>query len=93
VLEALDWGRVHSDGYSFQIETTFKAWRRGFRIREIPILFVDRRVGISKMSRRIVLEAIFVVWRLGASALGRRLPRERAADSPTAGDPGEGRHA
>ncbi|MBD3237162.1 MAG: glycosyltransferase, partial [Candidatus Eisenbacteria bacterium] len=71
VLEALDWDRVHSDGYSFQIETTFKAWRQGFRIRELPILFVDRRVGVSKMNRRIVWEAIFVVWRLAAGALFR----------------------
>jgi dolichol-phosphate mannosyltransferase len=79
VLEALDWDRIHSDGYSFQIETSFRAWRRGFRILELPILFVDRRVGVSKMNRRIVLEAIFVVWRLGFSALFRRRPVARSA--------------
>jgi dolichol-phosphate mannosyltransferase len=64
VLEAIDWSRVGSDGYAFQIEITFKAWRKGFRIREIPILFVDRKAGESKMSRRIVYEAAWMVWRL-----------------------------
>jgi dolichol-phosphate mannosyltransferase len=64
VLESIDWERVRSDGYAFQIEITFKAWRKGFRIREIPILFVDRRAGESKMSRRIVWEAAWMVWRL-----------------------------
>ena len=64
VLEAIDWDRVRSDGYAFQIEITFKAWRKGFRIREIPILFVDRHAGESKMSRRIVWEAVWMVWRL-----------------------------
>ena len=64
VLQALDLSRVHSDGYGFQIEVNFKAWRKGFRIREIPILFVDRRAGVSKMSRRIVWEAAWMVWRL-----------------------------
>ncbi len=79
VLEAIDWNRIHSDGYSFQIETTFHAWRGGFRIREIPILFVDRRVGISKMHRRIVFEAIFVVWRLGFQGMFRRRGRPDSA--------------
>jgi dolichol-phosphate mannosyltransferase len=64
VLESLDLSRVKSDGYGFQIEMNFKAWRKGFRIREIPILFVDRRAGESKMSRRIVWEAAWMVWRL-----------------------------
>ena len=64
VLEAIDLGRVRSDGYAFQIEMTFKAWRKGFRIREIPIMFVDRRAGTSKMSKRIVREAVWLVWRL-----------------------------
>jgi dolichol-phosphate mannosyltransferase len=64
VLQALDWRRVRSDGYGFQIEINFKAWRKGFRIKEIPILFVDRRAGTSKMSRRIVWEAAWMVWRL-----------------------------
>jgi dolichol-phosphate mannosyltransferase len=64
VLEALDLDRVKSDGYGFQIEINFKAWRKKFRIKEIPILFVDRRAGVSKMSRRIVWEAAGMVWRL-----------------------------
>lgn len=64
VLESLDLSRVKSDGYGFQIEINFKAWRKGFRIKEIPILFVDRRAGESKMNRRIVWEAAFMVWRL-----------------------------
>jgi dolichol-phosphate mannosyltransferase len=64
VLQALDLSRVRSDGYGFQIEVNFKTWRKGFRIREIPILFVDRRAGVSKMSRRIVWEAAWMVWRL-----------------------------
>jgi len=64
VLEAIDWSRVGSDGYAFQIEINFKAWRKGFRIKEIPILFVDRRAGASKMSRGIVGEAVWMVWKL-----------------------------
>ncbi len=64
VLETIDLDRIHSDGYSFQIEMSFYAWRNGFRIREIPIIFVDRRAGISKMNRKIILEAVFVLWRL-----------------------------
>ncbi len=64
VLEAIDLNRVGSDGYAFQIEMTFKAWKKGFRIKEIPIMFVDRRAGVSKMSRRIVREAAWMVWRL-----------------------------
>jgi len=64
VLESLDLSRVRSDGYGFQIEINYKAWRKGFRIKEIPILFVDRRAGESKMNRRIVWEAAFMVWRL-----------------------------
>ncbi|MBN1448798.1 MAG: polyprenol monophosphomannose synthase [Bacteroidetes bacterium] len=64
VLKAIDLDRVHSNGYSFQIEMSFKAWKKGFRIHEIPIIFMDRRVGISKMSKKIVREAVTMVWRL-----------------------------
>ena len=64
VLKAIDLDRVHSNGYSFQIEMSFKAWKKGFRIHEIPIVFMDRRVGISKMSKKIVREAVTMVWRL-----------------------------
>lgn len=63
-LEAIRLDRVKSDGYSFQIEMSFKCWKRGFRIKEIPIVFVDRRAGVSKMNRKIVYEAAWMVWRL-----------------------------
>ena len=63
-LEAIDLDGVKSDGYSFQIEMSYKCWRKGFRIVEIPITFVDRRAGVSKMNRRIVWEAAGMVWRL-----------------------------
>ncbi len=63
-LEVIDWQRVHSGGYVFQIETTFRAARGGARVVELPIVFVDRRLGASKMSRRIILEALLVVLRL-----------------------------
>jgi len=64
VLEALDLDNVRSGGYSFQIEMNFKTWQRGFRIKEIPIVFVDRTVGSSKMSKKIIWEAIWMVWAL-----------------------------
>jgi dolichol-phosphate mannosyltransferase len=64
VLEAIPLDRIRSDGYSFQIEVNWHLWKRGFRIREIPIVFVDRRIGISKMSRRIIWEATWLVWKL-----------------------------
>jgi dolichol-phosphate mannosyltransferase len=73
VLEALDLEAVHSKGYAFQIELTYRALRRGFRVREVPIRFVDREVGGSKMSRAIVLEAIWKVPLLRLAALGGRL--------------------
>ena len=64
VLEAIDLDDVRSNGYAFQIEMSFRAWRRGYRIVEIPIVFVDRTEGESKMSKKIVREAIWMVWRL-----------------------------
>ncbi len=72
-LEKIDLDRVTSDGYGFQIEMNFKVWRRGLRIREIPILFVDRRVGVSKMNKRIVWEAMWLVWKLRVRDLFGRL--------------------
>lgn len=72
-LEAIDLERIRSEGYSFQIELTFRAIRRGFRVAEVPIVFVDRRVGQSKMSRRIFAEAVGVVWKLRLDALLDRL--------------------
>ena len=67
VLEALDLGTVTSTGYAFQIELTYRAIRRGFRVVEVPITFRDRRVGKSKMSRAIVFEALWKVWAIRAS--------------------------
>jgi dolichol-phosphate mannosyltransferase len=64
VLEAIDLDAVRSSGYAFQIEMTYRAARKGFRIGEMPIIFVDRNVGVSKMSQRIVWEGAWMVWRL-----------------------------
>jgi dolichol-phosphate mannosyltransferase len=73
VLAALPLDRIRSDGYSFQIEMNYLAWKRGFRIVEIPIVFTDRMVGVSKMSRRIVWEAAFMVWKLRLGSLMGRI--------------------
>ncbi|CAN5721166.1 polyprenol monophosphomannose synthase [soil metagenome] len=64
VLQSLELGRVESNGYAFQIEMSFRAWKKGFRLGEIPIMFVDRDIGESKMSKKIVREAVWRVWRL-----------------------------
>ena len=71
-LESLDLDAIRSDGYSFQIEVNFRCWRRGFSMVEIPIVFVDRHSGTSKMSRRIVWEAMWLVWRLRLERILRR---------------------
>lgn len=73
VLAAIDLDAVRSNGYAFQIEMTFRASRKGFRIREIPIVFTDRSEGTSKMSGAIVREAIWMVWRLRWWALIGRI--------------------
>ena len=64
VLESIDLDAIHSNGYSFQIEMNFKAWKKGFRLIEVPITFTDRVQGTSKMYKKIVREAIFMVWKL-----------------------------
>ena len=64
VLETIDLSSVKSNGYAFQIEISYRAWKHGFRLVEIPIIFVDRTEGVSKMSKRIVREAVWMVWRL-----------------------------
>ncbi len=71
VLEGLDLPTVQCSGYAFQIELTYRAVRKGFRVAEIPIVFEDRRVGKSKMSRRILLEAVRKVWSIRFSGFGR----------------------
>ncbi|MEI6758329.1 MAG: polyprenol monophosphomannose synthase [Chlorobium sp.] len=62
VLRGLDLERINSQGYSFQIEMNFRVWKKGFTIREVPIVFVDRSVGKSKMSKKNIREAIWIVW-------------------------------
>lgn len=69
VLEAIDFDRVDTTGYAFQIEMSFRAWRMGFRVGEIPIVFVDREIGESKMSGAIVREAVWKVWELRLRAI------------------------
>jgi len=64
VLEDIDLDSVRSQGYSFQIEMSFRTWIKGYKIKEVPIIFSDRTIGQSKMSKKIVYEAIFMVWRL-----------------------------
>ena len=73
VLEAIDFSKVRSNGYAFQIEMSFRAWKRGFRLKEIPIIFHDRVEGQSKMSKRIVREAIWMVWWLRLQGLLGRI--------------------
>jgi dolichol-phosphate mannosyltransferase len=73
VLETLDLDSIASSGYSFQIEVNFFAWKKGFRITEIPIVFTDRKRGASKMSGKIVREALLIVlWRLRIAPLFKR---------------------
>jgi dolichol-phosphate mannosyltransferase len=76
LLEALDFDTVSAQGYGFQIEINFRTIKQGFRVEEVPIVFVDRRVGQSKMSKKIFLEALTLVWKLrlaGAGGVARSL--------------------
>jgi dolichol-phosphate mannosyltransferase len=73
VLEAIDLDAIHSKGYAFQIEGTYRTLRKGFTVREVPIVFADRTEGTSKMSRAIVLEAVVKVPELRAAALRKAL--------------------
>jgi dolichol-phosphate mannosyltransferase len=72
-LLAIGLGSVRSNGYAFQIEMTYRLWRKGMRIREVPIIFMDRTVGDSKMSKRISIEALWIVWWLRMQELRGRL--------------------
>jgi dolichol-phosphate mannosyltransferase len=72
-LEAVDLDTIRSNGYSFQVELNYRAIRRGMRIAEVPIVFVDRRAGQSKMSRKVFLEAVLMVWKLRFDALRGRI--------------------
>jgi dolichol-phosphate mannosyltransferase len=73
VLEAIDLERVKSNGYAFQIEMSYKAWKRGFRLAEIPIIFLDRTSGVSKMSKSIIREAIIMLVMLRFRSIFHRL--------------------
>ncbi|MGB7220531.1 MAG: polyprenol monophosphomannose synthase [Vicinamibacterales bacterium] len=73
VLEGIDLDGMKSNGYAFQIEMVYKAWRKGFKLAEVPITFLERRSGASKMSRQIVYEAVFMVWKLRLRSLFNRL--------------------
>jgi dolichol-phosphate mannosyltransferase len=68
-LKAINLDKILSDGYSFQIEMTYRIWLKNFRVREIPIVFTERRLGKSKLSKRIVREAVFMVWKLKILAM------------------------
>ncbi|MBK6877380.1 MAG: polyprenol monophosphomannose synthase [Ignavibacteria bacterium] len=72
-LKQIDLNEVRSNGYSFQIEMKFKCYKKGFRIFEVPILFIDRREGESKMSRKVVYEAYFMVWKLKLKSMFGKL--------------------
>jgi len=64
VLESIDLDEIDSEGYGFQIEMNYLAWKKGFRIKEVPIVFHERRLGKSKLSRKIIWEALWLVWKL-----------------------------
>jgi dolichol-phosphate mannosyltransferase len=75
VLESIDLNRIKSDGYSFQIEMNYRCVEKGFRVGEIPIIFIDRHAGSSKMSKRIIREAVTIVWKLKSASVLRKLFR------------------
>lgn len=72
-LESIDFGRIMSDGYSFQIEMKYRLWVKKFKIKELPIIFIDRVKGHSKMSKKIVYEAVWMVWKLKMKAILKKL--------------------
>lgn len=77
-LKYIDLDKIHSNGYGFQIEMNYKMWKLGARIKEIPIIFVDRRSGESKMNKSIIFEAIWLVWKLKFSPrLNRQIKKAR----------------
>ncbi len=78
VLETIDLDNIKSDGYAFQIEINFLAWKHGFKIKEIPIIFVERRAGASKMSKKIVWEAFWLVWKLRFSRVKSHRDAEKS---------------
>ena len=79
LLESYEFDAIEASGYGFQIELTHIAWRKGYRIKEIPIIFEDRQSGESKMSSSIIYEALWVVWKLAFRNLFKRAPRKDRA--------------
>lgn len=79
VLEAIDLDKIKADGYSFQIEMNYRCVEKGFTVDEIPIIFIDRHAGTSKMSKKIVREAVFMVWRLRIGSIFGRLMGKKHA--------------
>ncbi|MCL1910036.1 MAG: polyprenol monophosphomannose synthase [Kiritimatiellaeota bacterium] len=86
ILESFDLDKIVSNGYSFLIELKFKTWKAGWKIGESPIVFEERRAGLSKLSGAIAREAFVMVWRLAASDNFRRKPRAKRPDENTAGN-------
>jgi dolichol-phosphate mannosyltransferase len=82
-LQAIDLPSIRSNGYSFQIELSHRAWRHGYKIIEVPIIFSDRIEGTSKMSKKIVFEALLMVWLLLFQNALRRSPKVQLRKSPT----------
>ncbi len=72
-LKTIDLDKIRSNGYSFQIEMKYRMWKKKFKILEIPIVFIDRRAGVSKMSKKIVYEASFMVWKLKFMSIFNKL--------------------
>ena len=73
VLENLDFDKIDAEGYGFQIEIHFYTYKKGFKIKEVPIVFTERRSGNSKMSKKIIWEAFWLVWKLGLRRLTKKI--------------------
>ncbi|WP_243371238.1 polyprenol monophosphomannose synthase [Geotalea sp. SG265] len=84
-LEKIDLDKIRSDGYSFQIEMNYRCVERGFRVGEVPIIFIDRHAGSSKMSKKIVREAVVMVWKLKLGSLFRNLYQKESPCRPNNG--------
>lgn len=74
-LSKIDLTKVKSNGYGFQIEMNYLLWKSGARLKEIPIIFIDRRSGVSKMNKKIIYEAVFLVWKLKFSSAKKHLKK------------------
>ncbi len=78
-LAQIDFDQIRSNGYGFQIEMNYRMWRSGARIKEIPIIFIDRRSGVSKMNKKIVYEAVFLVWKLKLAKIPKKKSKRKLA--------------